>query len=138
MHDENEEKKRWLYRYKNNRYKVARLEEKLLSLSNRIESIRSPNYSGIPKASTQITIEELIADKMDLERRIKQLKEKGIKYRSEIQEAIDNIEVDKYAEVLEHWFINCMSADDIGDIMGYSSRYIFILYSKALQEIQIL
>ena len=99
--------------------------------------MRSPNYSGIPRGGTPVTIEELLSDKADLEKRIERLKDKGNEYRREIQEAIDNINSDKHAEVLESWFIGNMSADDIGESMGYSSRYIFMLYSKALKEIKI-
>lgn len=137
MHDDNERKKQWLYRYKNNRDKISRLQDKLITLDNRITSMRSPNYSSMPRGGTPVTIEELLSDKADLEKRIERLKDKGNKYRREIQEAIDNIDSEKYAEVLESWFIGNMSADDIGELMGYSSRYIFMLYSKALKEIKI-
>lgn len=128
-------KKQWLYRYKNNRIKLARLQEKLSTLEARITSIKSPNYSGMPRGGTSVTIDDLLSDKLILLNRIKRLEDKGIEYRHEILEAIDSVENYKYAAVLEHWFIGGASVGDISKAIGYSNTYISKLYSKALKEI---
>lgn len=132
-----EQKKRWLYRYKNNRIKIARLQEKLSTLEARITSIKSPNYSGMPRGGAPITIDDLLSDKLILINRIKRLEDKGTEYRREILEAIDSLENYKHADVLERWFIGGSSVGDIGEAIGYSTTYIFRLYSKALKEIDI-
>lgn len=132
-----EKKKRWLYRYKNNLQKIDRLRNKLIVLTEKIESVKSPNYSGMPRGGTPVTVEELLSDKIDLENRIKRLEDKGIEYRREILEAIDSLDDCRHSDVLEHWFICGESADVIGENIGYSTRYVFSLYAKALLELQI-
>ena len=78
MHDEIiDKKKRWLYRYRNNQLKIARLQNKLETLENRIISIKSPNYSGMPRGGTPITLDDLLSDKEDIKKRIKRLSSKG-------------------------------------------------------------
>ena len=130
-------KKRWLYRYKKNRTKVLYLQDKLHALESRMISVRSPNYSGLPKSSNPITIIDLLSDKQSLEERIKRFELRGLEIKHEILEAIDNLDNCIHAELLEYWFIDCLSPGDICEMMGYSERYIFMLYSKALKEITI-
>ena len=132
-----DKKKRWLYRYRNNQLKIARLQEKLSTLEVRITSIKSPNYTGMPRGGTPITIDDLLSDKLILINRIKRLEDKGTEYRHEILEAIDSLENYKHADVLERWFIGGSSVGDIGEAIGYSTTYIFRLYSQALKEIDI-
>ena len=128
-------KKRSLKKYRRNLLCIGRLEEKLESLDEKIKSIRSPNYSGMPRGGTPITIEELLSDKIDLEKRIKRLKDKGKKYKDQILEEIDSLEDLRYCEVLEAYFIECMSISDIAEEMGYTDRYIYDLYKNAVQEL---
>ena len=102
-------KKRSLKRYKHNLACVGRLEEKLTLLDDRITSVRSPNYSGMPRGGTPVTIEELLSDKSDLEKRIERLKDKGKRLKDHILEEIDSLEDPRYCEVLEAFFIECKS-----------------------------
>ena len=125
-------KKRSLKRYRNNLACIGRLEEKLTLLDERIKSVKSPNYSSIPRGGKPITIEDLLADKIDLEKRIKRLKDKGKRIKDQILEEIDTLEDPKYSEVLEAYFIDCMSISDIAEEMGYSDRYIYDLYKDAI------
>jgi len=138
LHDEIiDKKKRWLYRYRNNQLKIERLQNKLETLEARIISIKSPNYSGMPRGGTPITIADLLSDKEDIKKRIKKLSSKGKVIKCEIQEAIDTLEYSKQAEVLEYWFINGYSVDQINEILSYSNTYIYRLYSRALNNINI-
>lgn len=96
---------------------------------------RSPSYTGMPRSTSPITINDLLADKQALEKRIERFEKQGFEIKLEILEAIDSLENCTQAEILEHWFIDCLSAEEIGEVMGYSARYVFGLYSKALKEI---
>lgn len=125
-------KKRSLKRYRLNVACVCRLEEKLRLLEARIESVKSPNYSGMPRGGQPVTIAELLSDKIDLEKRIARLKAKGQTYKDEILEEIDSLEDPRYCEVLEAYFIDCKSVDKIADEMGYTDRYIYDLYKEAI------
>lgn len=127
-----ENKKRSLKRYRKNRACIDRLEEKLTLLDERIKSVKSPNYSGMPRGGTPVTVAELLSDKTELEERIKRLKNKGKTLKNEILEEIDSLEDPRYCEVLEAFFIECKSIREIAEEMGYTERYIYDLYRDAI------
>ena len=128
-------KKHALKKYKVNRACVNRLEEKLTLLDERIKSIKSPNYSGMPRGGTPVTIADLLSDKVDLEKRIQRLKDKGKRLKDSIIEEIDSLEDPKQAEVLELFLIDCMTIEEIAEDMGYTDRYIYDLYRDAINEL---
>ena len=128
-------KKRSLRRYKKNIACIDRLEEKLALLDERLKSAKSPNLSGMPRGGTPVTTAELLSDKMDLENRIGRLKVKSKKLRDEILDEIDTLEDPRYCEVLESYFIECKSINDIAEDMGYSDRYVYDLYKDAIEEL---
>ena len=127
-----EKKKRSLKRYKKNLACIRRLEDKLALLDARINSIRSPNLSGMPRGGTPITMEDLIADKLELEDRIKRLKSKSSGLKSQVLDEIDSLEDPRYCEILEAFFIDCLPLDDIADNEGYTVRHVYRLYSEAV------
>ena len=135
FYQEIKNKKQSLKRYRVNRVCVNRLEEKLLLLEEKIKSIKSPNYSGMPRGGTPVTIEELLSDKIDLEKRIERLKGKGKKLKDSILEEIDSLEDPKQAEVLETFLIDCKTIEEIAERMGYTDRYIYDLYRDAVNEL---
>ena len=126
------QKKRYLKRYRNNVDCVNRLESKLALLDERIKSVKSPNYSGMPRGGTPVTVEDLLSDKIELEKRISRLKAKGRNIKVEILEEIDTLEDYRYGEILEAYYIDCKSMDEIADDMGYSTRWIYDLYAEAI------
>lgn len=128
-------KKRSLKRYKINLACIGRLEEKLTLLDERIKSVKSPNYSGMPRGGTPVTVEELLSDKLDLEKRIKRLKDKGKKLKDQILEEIDSLEDPRYCEVLEAYFIECKTINKIAEDMGYTEVHIYNLYREAVTEL---
>lgn len=132
-----DEKKKWLGRYKGVCLQISRLSEKLALLESRIEGVRSPRLTGMPRGGTPVTTADLIGDKIGLEERIKRLEKKRANLRREILYAIDDLGDDKLSEILEYWFIECMSADDIADELGYTTRHVWRLYSQAIEEIEI-
>lgn len=126
-------KKRSLKRYRKNLACVNRLEDKLNLLEERIKSVRSPNYSGMPRGGTPVTIDDLLSDKEDLEKRISRLKKKGDKIKSDILEEIDTLEDPRYCEVLESYMIDCKRIEDIAEEMGYTEVHIYNLYKQAIK-----
>lgn len=128
-------KKRFLKRYRKNQECILRLEAKVTFLDEKIKSVKSPNYSGMPRGGTPVTTAELLSDKMELEERISRLKSKGKKIKKEILEEIDSLEESRYCEVLEAFCIDCKSMDEIAEDMGYSTRWIYDLYSEAVDKL---
>ena len=126
-------KKRSLKRYKKNNACIDRLEEKLLLLDEKIKSVKSPNYSGMPRGGTPVTVEELISDKIELEERIERLKGKSKNLKHEILEEIDTLEDPRYCEVLESFFIDNKTLENIAEDGGYTIRHVYRLYSEAIK-----
>lgn len=128
-------KKRSLKRYRVNRACIDRLEEKLTLLDERIKSVKSPSLSGMPRGGTPVTVEELLSDKIDLEKRIKRLKDKSKIIKDQILEEIDSLEDPRYCEVLESYLIDCKNMSEISEDMGYTDRYIYDLYRNAIEDL---
>ena len=127
-------KKRYLKRYRKNRALIFRLREKIENLDDRIKGIRSPGFSDMPRGGTPITKEDLTAEKVDIERRINRLEDKGKIIKSEIIDIIDELDDSRYAEVLESFLIECKDFGDIADETGYSVRHIERLYREAIKS----
>lgn len=127
-----EKKKRSLKRYKKNLACISRLEEKYILLDEKIKSIKSPNYSGMPRGGTPVTVAELLSDKIELEERIKRLQVKGKKLKSDILEEIDTICDSRYCEILEAFFIDGLTLEEIAENEGYTIRHVYRLYSEAV------
>lgn len=125
-------KKRSLKRYGKSKDCLERLKEKLYILDSKIKSVRSPNLSGMPRGGTPVTVEDMIADKEELENRIETLSLKTRQLKSEILKEIDSLEDERYCDVLESHFIDLLSFETIAENMGYSERYIYTLYKEAL------
>lgn len=126
-------KKRFLKRYKKNIALIVRLKDKIEDLNKRMYTLRSPKLSGMPRGGDPITIEDLTAEKVDLENRIKRLESKGKRYKSEILDKIDDLDDPRYAEILESFFIDCKDFDTIAEETGYNVRHVIRLYSEAVQ-----
>lgn len=125
-------KKRSLKRYRKNLACIRRLEEKLNILDERITAVKSPNLSGMPRGGVPVTIDDLLSDKIDLEKRIEKLKAKSRDLKAAVYEEIDSIEDPRYCEVLEAHFIDGLTFESIADEMGYTERHVYNLYKEAI------
>ena len=135
MSDQN--KKQWLKRYRKNKALIERLEDRLLRLDVSIKTVKIPVLSDMPRGGTPRTMADLIADKMELEDRIKRLKDRGSVYRSEIISVIDDLDNVKYAEVLEAVFIEGITLEDLAERSNYTVRHIYRLYDEAIDAVNI-
>lgn len=125
-------KKKSLRRYRKNVACIERLEKKLVLLDDRITGLKSPNFSGMPRGGVPVTIDDLMSDKLDLEDRIKRLKEKSRDLKKSVCEEIDSLEDSRYCEILEAHFIDGLSFEDIAEELGYTERHVIKLYSEAI------
>ena len=129
--------KRYLKRYKKNIACISRLELKLTLLDEKIKSVKSPSLSGMPRGGIPVTIEDMLSDKLDLEDRIKRLKSKSKRFKAEILEEIDLLDDPRYCEILESFFIDCISIEDIAENEGYTVRHTYRLYNEAVSIIAV-
>ena len=128
-------KKRFLKRYRKNLNCIVRLEEKLAHLEHKLNSVRSSNSSGMPRGGDPVTMADLVTDKIDLEKRIERLKEKGKRLKAEVLEEIDSLDEPRYVAVLEGFFIDCLSMEDIAENEGYTVRHVYSLYHDAVRAL---
>lgn len=128
-----ESKKRSLKKYKKNSAKLTRLEEKLHALEERITSVRSPSYSGMPRGGTPVTLADLLADKIELEERIARQRIVNHDLRLSILEELDQLDDVKHIEVLELFFIDCLTPEEIAEELNYNVRTVYRLYSEGVK-----
>lgn len=132
--EEIEQKKRWLKRYRKNRLLITRLEDKLLKIDERLYKIKSPNFSEEPRGGTPPTQAELISDKMEIQMRINHLNQRGAQIKAEILDKIDELDDVRYAAVLEAYFIDGLTFEEIAEKeTGYTVRHVLRLYGEALR-----
>ena len=124
-------------RYKKNLACIARLEEKLTLLDDRLTSVKSPSLSGMPRGGTPVTSDDLIADKMELEERIRRLKEKGKAIKKEILNAIDDLSDPRFSGVLEAYFIDDLSFSEIAHDLNYSEKSVIRIYSQGIRALNL-
>ena len=127
--------KYYLKWYKKNREMIKWLRKRLVSLSSRIEGLKSPGISDMPRGGEHKSKEDLIAEKVDIERRIGRLEAKGKQLRTETLDLIDNLDNFHEAEVLERYLIDCEDFDVIADDMKFSERHVVRLYTSAVGKI---
>lgn len=127
--------KYYLKRYKKNREMIKWLRKRLVSLSSRIEGLKSPGISDMPRGGEHKSKEDLIAEKVDIERRIGRLEAKGKQLRTETLDLIDNLDNFHEAEVLERYLIDCEDFGVIADDMKFSERHVVRLYTSAVGKI---
>ena len=130
-----ENKKRSLKRYKKNKACINRLREKLDILINRIESAKTSNLSGLPRGGVPLTMDDLISEKDELIQRIERLNKKQAVYKSEILNEIDTLDDVRRAEVLESFFIGCLTLEQIAEKENYTVRHVYRLYSEGVTEL---
>lgn len=134
---ESDNKKRFLKRYRKNVALIDRLKYKIKCLDERMSSLKSPKLSDMPRGGTPVTIEDLVAEKIEIEHRIRRLEDKGRVIKVEILDKIDELEDPRYAEVLESFLIDCKDLDTIGEELGYTTRHIERLYSEAINAVSV-
>lgn len=131
------ELKKHLRRYKKQMLVIRRLENKLANIDDKIYKIKTVSYSDEPKGGQPITITDLLSDKIELEERINHLVQKARQLRSETLSEIDMLDDPRYAEVMEQYYIECKTFEDIADSTGYTLRHIMRLQSEALKSMSL-
>lgn len=134
---DDERKKKLLKKYKKNRACVLRLKDKLESIESRLESIKTTNYSDMPKGGVAKTIDDLVSEKMYLEKRIAKLEQKGEELKELTYDIIDTINDPHLVELMELKFIKCLEDYDIEDILNISNRQLIRRYKKALNLVSL-
>ncbi len=131
------EKKKWLNRYSKLLEVETSLKNRLESLEDKPQGLRSSNFNGMPRGSLPVTMEDLIVDKAEIKTRIDKIHKRLIVYKCEILDTIYTLDEPKLIEVLELKYIYCRSVEEIAKELKHNKRHIQRLYAKALESLEI-
>jgi DNA-directed RNA polymerase specialized sigma subunit len=128
--------KGYLIKYRIIMNKVDRWEEKLYRLDSKINSIQSPALKSEPSSSIKITLDDLLIQKKEIEERINNFLKDARTLRTEIEDALDKLENDNEARVLDLYFLSRMNLLKISQVLNYSERHVTRLYVDGIKSIQ--
>lgn len=137
MKKEIRRKKNHLKRYRNYMARINRLEEKIALIDDQLIGLKSAKITDMPRGGQRLTMDELLVQKEELKTRINNLVQTSREIRQEACLAFDTLDDERCAEVLEMYFIDILSFDEIADSKHYSFRHVTRLYSKGLEDIRI-
>lgn len=135
MKNEVRQKKYALKKYRRQMAKINRLENKLRELDFTLEGMKSKEITDMPRGGQPVDMDDLLSRKEELEIRINNLVQKSRVTRTVLYNWLDNLDDERCSEILEMYFIDLLSFEDIADIKHYSARHVNRLYSKGLNEI---
>lgn len=131
----NIEVKRFLRRYELNEDRIEELTEKIEELEERATSISSPQLSDMPRGGVKKTKEDIVAEIDILNRRVDRLIVKRRQLKEEIEMVIDDLGDPKLCKVLDLYYIEFKTLEQIAEEMNYSHRWVVDLYHQALNAI---
>ena len=125
--------KAYLMRYRKIHTKIDRLKNKLNRLNERY--LKGVSYSSEPSSSVKKTLDDVLAQKEYLENKIDEMVSESIDIRNEISEKLLDLDNQLEATVLDFYFLERYSLNDIADELSYSDRQIERLYVDGIMSV---
>ena len=126
-----EKTKKILGRYKKLLRMAKTLDRQAQALGDRAETMGSKKISDMPRGGKHATMEDLLAEKADLERRRDGLLEKAQEEKPKVQQYIDRVESERHNHLLYGLYLQDMSVEEVADAEGYSVRQEWRIYKEA-------
>lgn len=126
--------KAYLMRYRKIHTKIDRLKDKLNRLNERYD-LKGVSYSSEPSSSVKKTLDDVLAQKEYLENKIDEMVSESIDIRNEIAEKLLDLDNQLEATVLDFYFLERYSLNDIADELSYSNRQIERLYVDGIMSV---
>lgn len=127
--------KAYLMRYRKIHTKIDRLKDKLNRLNERYD-LKGVSYSSEPSSSVKKTLDDVLAQKEYLENKIDEMVSESIDIRNEIAEKLLDLDNQLEATVLDFYFLEQYSLNDIADELSYSDRQIERLYVDGIMSVR--
>lgn len=127
--------KAYLMRYRKIHAKIDRLKDKLNRLNERYD-LKGVSYSSEPSSSVKKTLDDVLAQKEYLENKIDEMVSESIDIRNEIAEKLLDLDNQLEATVLDFYFLERYSLNDIADELSYSDRQIERLYVDGIMSVE--
>lgn len=127
--------KAYLMRYRKIHTKIDRLKDKLNRLNERYD-LKGVSYSSEPSSSVKKTLDDVLAQKEYLENKLDEMISESIDIRNEITEKLLDLDNQLEATVLDFYFLEQYSLNDIADELSYSNRQIERLYIDGIMSVE--
>lgn len=128
---EAEKVKKILGKYKKLMRMAETLDRQARELGDRAEAMGSKKIYDMPRGGKRVTMEDLLAEKADLERRRNGLLKRALEEKTKVQQYIDRVESEKHNRLLYGLYLQDMSVEDVADAEGYSVRQEWRIYKEA-------
>ena len=126
-----------LYQYKRVIRMIKHLNTKINNINDKIISIKSGKISDMPKGGVPVTVEDMVSDKVDLEKRKKRFEVIAKQKKEIVQSYIDTVYSPKHNDLLMMYYINDMSIEQIAKQAVYSVRHTWRLYYEAIEMVDL-
>lgn len=142
IRERNERVKQWLWRYREAKKDIRRLEEELRELMESQESASAIGYSDMPKGSLeQSDLSDYLVEREKVWRKIQKARYKRIMVFQEIKSAIDRLPSADERMVMSCRYLELngykeKSWEEICVITGHEWRQTHYIHSKALNNIE--
>lgn len=116
--------------------RVGEITERVERLRARLESGRQSSVTGMPRGGAKDWTDT--ADRLiELERRLNAQTRESVRWKLAAIDAIDAIEDSRLREVLELYYLDGFSWEQVAHRMGYDKRWVFRLHGRALMRIHV-
>ena len=116
--------------------RIDETQERLDRMRARLEAGRSSNLSGMPRGGALDWTET--ADRViELERRYNGQIRDMCRLKQAAVTAIDRVEEANLREVLELYYLDGFTWEQVAERMNYEVRWIYILHGRALREVRV-
>lgn len=127
--------KAYLMRYRKIHTKIDRLKDKLNRLNERYD-LKGVSYSSEPSSSVKKTLDDVLAQKEYLQNKLNKLIDESYNIRNDITDKLLDLDNQLEATVLDFYFLERYSLNDIADELSYSDRQIERLYIDGIMSIE--
>lgn len=136
--EQNEKTKQWLWRYRDAKKEVKRLEGELQELIELQKSCGAIQYSDMPKGGgDQGDLSDYMIKQEELWKKIHKARYKRILMFSEVKNVIDRLPSVDEREVMSYRYIQSMPWERICMKVNLSRRNVYYIHGKALENIRI-
>jgi DNA-directed RNA polymerase sigma subunit (sigma70/sigma32) len=137
----NAQVKSWLWRYRNAKLDLRRLQWEYMEMVSVNRSIKAVSYDGMPHGESDWDLSDFVHESSRLEERIQAESKTLRSCYTEIVTAIGKLENQAEKDIMMMRYIilkdgyGAWSMDEIGKKLGYTSRYVKAVHGNALQNL---
>lgn len=128
--------KEWLRQVRGIDRRIDETQERLERMKARLEAGRMSNLSGMPRGGAidwTVTADKVI----DLERRLNGQIREMCRLKQDAMDAIDRVEESRLREVLELYYLDGYTWEQVAETMKTDLRWVYRLHGRALLQVEV-